>query len=188
MGSSRLGSPILSAGSILARVGTQTFDQSFRRITSSQSRCYKSGKNKWLALFSLVFPQLAFSFSGFSCSSSAAPSIDWASRRLATFSGHTCPCLERAWHRYRFVQSPLQIAWCVRPCGSHVFMGGDPVADCVYLVETGVFWSFFFLGFASVGCSVLLLPIKVNGVYGWLNHTHIKSCSQRWFVWSVCFS
>lgn len=43
----RLGSPTLSAGSVPAPVGTHTFDQRFRGVTASQSRCYKSGKNKW---------------------------------------------------------------------------------------------------------------------------------------------
>lgn len=50
------------------------------------------------------------------------------------------------------------LSFCVILC----VHGGHPVADCIYLVEPGVFWSFFFLGFASMVCLVLLFPPKVT--------------------------
>lgn len=77
-------------------------------------------------------------------------------------------------------------------CAGLVCSGGVSSGKLHIFTRTRCFLVFFFFFFFQVlhhwVCSVLLLPIKVRGVYGWLNHTHIKSCSQRWFVSSVCFS
>lgn len=130
-------------------------------------------------LFSPVFPQQhAFSSSGFSSSSSAAPSVVWASRRLAVFGGYTCPHLKRLWCWKGFVQCPLQISWRVRVLGAHA------QTACIQLNQ--VFSALFFLGFASVGCSALLLLIEVNSVYGWLSHVHRESCSRVVCIISMC--
>lgn len=171
-GSSRL-SPVLSACSILA---PRCLNKGFEVFYPHRATVINLGV-KNVTLFSLLSLQLLADLSSrSSCFPSAVPGAVWASRQLARFSGDTSVSGESRASLWICAVSfadcmvcmvlwPLPASPILSFSAFLCVHGGHPVAACIYLVEPGVFWPFFFLGFASVVCLVLLFCPKVNVVY-----------------------